>query len=185
MKKGFRIIKFKKNKPIFQIRDISKSFDGRPILKKISMEMNAGEIVGLLGPNGSGKSTLYSIIIGEHQAESGKIYINNKDVSEKPIHERAKMGIGYLSQQRSVFAMSVYDNLLGICQLSIKGSQNQVCKELVLRIEKLQLAVFDQNRFKCQSSLLGLQSEIIEAYFFKNFSNERNSFMIPYVIKNC
>ena len=75
MKKGFRIIKFKKNKPIFQIRDISKSFDGRPILKKISMEMNAGEIVGLLGPNGSGKSTLYSIIIGEHQAESGKIYI--------------------------------------------------------------------------------------------------------------
>jgi lipopolysaccharide export system ATP-binding protein len=126
MKKGFIIIKFKKNKPIFQIRDISKSFDGRPILKKISMEMNAGEIVGLLGPNGSGKSTLYSIIIGEHQAESGKIYINNKDVSEKPIHERAKMGIGYLSQQRSVFGMSVYDNLLGVCQLSIKGVQNQI-----------------------------------------------------------
>ena len=67
----------------------------------------------------------------------------------------------------------------------IKDSQNQECKELVSEIEKLQLAVFDQNRFKCQSSLLGLQSEIIEAYFFKNFSNERISFMIPYVIKNC
>ena len=67
----------------------------------------------------------------------------------------------------------------------IKDSQNQVCKELVLRIEKLQLAVFDQNRFKCQSSLLGLQTEIIEAYFFNNSSNERNSLMIPYVIKNC
>tara|TARA_Y100000991_G_C21714680_1_gene239492 strand:+ start:297 stop:554 length:258 start_codon:yes stop_codon:yes gene_type:complete len=67
----------------------------------------------------------------------------------------------------------------------IKDSQNQVCKELVSEIEKLQLAVFDQNRFKCQSSLLGLQSEIIEVYFFKNFSNERISFMIPYVIKNC
>ena len=67
----------------------------------------------------------------------------------------------------------------------IKGSQNQVCKELVSEIEKLQLVVFDQNRFKCQSSLLGLQSAIIEAYFFKNFSNERISFMIPYVIKNC
>ena len=49
MKKGFRIIKFKKNKPIFELRDISKSFDGRPILKKISMEMHPGEIVGLLG----------------------------------------------------------------------------------------------------------------------------------------
>ena len=66
-----------------------------------------------------------------------------------------------------------------------KDSQNQVCRKLVSQIEKLQLVVFDQNKFKCQSSLLGLQSEIIEAYFLKNFSNERISFMIPYVIKNC
>ena len=67
----------------------------------------------------------------------------------------------------------------------IKDSQTQVCKELVSEIEKLQLVVFDQNRFKCQSSLLGMQSAIIEAYFLKNLSNERISFMIPYVIKNC
>jgi len=67
----------------------------------------------------------------------------------------------------------------------IKDSQAKVCEELVSEIEKLQLVVFDQNRFKCQSSLLGLQSAIIEANFLKNFSNERISFMIPYVIKNC
>ena len=67
----------------------------------------------------------------------------------------------------------------------IKDSQAQVCKELVSEIEKLQLVVFDQNRFKCQSSLLGIQSAIIEAYFLKKFSNEKISFMIPYVIKNC
>ena len=67
----------------------------------------------------------------------------------------------------------------------IKDSQAKVCKELVFEIEKLQLLVFDQNRFKCQSSLLGLQSAIIEVYFLKNFSNERISFTIPYVIKNC
>ena len=126
MRKGFRIIKFKKNKPIFQIKDVSKSFDGRPILKKINIEIFPGEIVGLLGPNGSGKSTLYSTIIGEHQADSGKIFLKNIDISEKPIHERAKAGIGYLSQQRSVFNMSCYDNLLGVCQLSIKGSKNQI-----------------------------------------------------------
>jgi len=66
-----------------------------------------------------------------------------------------------------------------------KDSQNQVCKELVSQIEKLQLAEFDQNKFKCQSSLLGLQSELVEAYFLKNFSNKRISFMVPYVIKNC
>ena len=67
----------------------------------------------------------------------------------------------------------------------IKDSQDQVCEELVSEIEKLQLHVFDQNRFKCQSSLLGMQSAIIEAHFLKNFSNERISFTIPYVIKNC
>ena len=67
----------------------------------------------------------------------------------------------------------------------IEDSQAQVCKELISEIEKLQLLVFEQNRFKCQSSLLGMQSAIIEAYFLKNFSNERITFTIPYVIKNC
>ncbi len=68
----------------------------------------------------------------------------------------------------------------------IKYSQTQkVCIELVSQIENLQLLVFDQNRFKCQSSLLGLQSELIEAYFLKNLSKNRTSFMIPYVNKNC
>ena len=67
----------------------------------------------------------------------------------------------------------------------IKNPQKPVCRELVLQIEKLQLLVFDQNRFRCQSSLLGLQSEIIEAYFLKNFSTKKISFMIPYVVKNC
>ena len=63
--------------------------------------------------------------------------------------------------------------------------QNQVCRDLVSQIEKLQSVAFDQNNFKCQSSLLGLQSGLIEAYFLKNFSNQRILFMIPYVIKNC
>ena len=76
-------------------------------------------------------------------------------------------------------------NILKESSDCIKDSQIQVCKELVSEIEKLQLLVFDQNRFKCQASLLGLQSEIIEAYFFNNFPNKRISLMIPYVIKNC
>jgi len=67
----------------------------------------------------------------------------------------------------------------------IKDPQTKVCKELVFEIEKLQLLVFEQKRFKCQSSVLGLQTEIIEAYFFNNDSSERISLMIPYVIKNC
>ena len=126
MKKGFSIIKFKKDKPVFQIKDVSKSFNGRPILKKISMDLYPGECVGLLGPNGSGKSTLYSTIIGETYADAGKIILNGKEIQDKPIHLRAKSGIGYLSQQRSVFDISVYDNILGICQLSIKGVDSQI-----------------------------------------------------------
>ena len=89
MRKGFRIIKFKKSKPIFQVKDVSKSFDGRPILKKINMEMFPGEIVGLLGPNGSGKSTLYSTIVGENHADSGKILLKGSDIT-KTTHERQK-----------------------------------------------------------------------------------------------
>ena len=81
--------------------------------------------------------------------------------------------------------ISTKSNILKQSSDCIKDSQTQVCKKLVSEIEKLQLVVFHQNRFKCQSSLLGLQSEIIEAYFYKNFSDKRNSFMIPYVIKNC
>ena len=126
MKKGFRIIRFKKDKPVFQIKDISKSYDGRPILKKISMDLYPGECVGLLGPNGSGKSTLYSAIIGEIYADVGRIILNGKEIQDQPIHLRAKAGIGYLSQQRSVFDMTVHDNLLGICQLTIKGEEAQI-----------------------------------------------------------
>ena len=125
MKKNFRIIKFKKNKPTLQVKGISKSFDGRPILKKVHLELFPGEIVGLLGPNGSGKSTLYGTIIGQYKVDSGNIILNQKDITEKPIHERAKMGIAYLSQYRSVFNMSVFDNLLGICQISIKSIEKQ------------------------------------------------------------
>ena len=67
----------------------------------------------------------------------------------------------------------------------IENAQNKDCRELVSQIEKLQLLVYDQKRFKCQSSLLGLQSEIIKVYFLKNLSNQNILLMTPYVIKNC
>ena len=125
MKKKFRILKFKKDKPIFELKDISKSFDGRPILKKLSMKVYPGECVGVLGPNGSGKTTLFSMCIGEQNVDDGKIFINGNSIEQIPIHLRSKEGLGYLPQHRSVFNMSVYDNILGIAQVSIKGSENQ------------------------------------------------------------
>ena len=125
MKKTFRILKFKKDKPIFEVKDLSKSFDGRPILKKLSMRVFPGECVGILGPNGCGKTTLFSMCIGEQKTDSGKIFLNNKSIDNIPTHLRSKEGLGYLPQQRSVFNMTVYDNIIGIAQLSIKGAKNQ------------------------------------------------------------
>ena len=125
MKKGFRILKFKKDKPIFEVRNISKAYDGRPILKQLSMKVFPGECVGVLGPNGCGKTTLFSMCIGEQNLEGGSIYLNNKRIDEIPIHLRSKEGLGYLPQQRSVFDMTVYDNVLGIAQISIKKKDEQ------------------------------------------------------------
>ena len=125
MKKSFRIIKFKKNKPVLQVKSVSKSFDGRPILKKINLDLFPGEIVGLIGPNGSGKSTLYGAIIGQYKIDNGSIFLNQKEITSEPIHIRAKLGIAYLSQYRSVFNMTVFDNLLGICQITIKEKEKQ------------------------------------------------------------
>ena len=125
MKKGFRILKFKKDAPIFEVKDLSKSFDGRPVLKKLSLKVYPGECVGILGPNGCGKTTLFSMCIGELVPDNGKIFLNNKPIHEIPIHLRAKLGLGYLPQQRSVFDMSVYDNVMGIAQISIKDTNTQ------------------------------------------------------------
>ena len=125
MKKGFRILKFKKDNAIFEVQGISKSFDGRPILKKLSLKVFPGECVGVLGPNGCGKTTLLSMCIGEQTPDSGKIILKNKPINQIPIHLRAKEGLGYLPQQRSVFDMSVYDNIMGIAQISIEGVEKQ------------------------------------------------------------
>ena len=133
MKKKFRILKFKKDRPIFEIKDLSKSYDGRPILKKLSLNVFPGECVGILGPNGCGKTTLFSICIGEQSLDGGKIYLNNKSIDQIPIHLRSKEGLGYLPQQRSVFDMSVYDNILGVSQITIKDidAQKSITEKLL------------------------------------------------------
>ena len=66
-----------------------------------------------------------------------------------------------------------------------KGFQNQVCEELIMNLENIQLAESEQNRYKCQSSILGLQTELIEVFYFKNLKKSNSAIMLPYVIKNC
>tara|TARA_B100001245_G_C22857001_1_gene411995 strand:+ start:74 stop:838 length:765 start_codon:yes stop_codon:yes gene_type:complete len=123
--KKFRIIKFK-SKPVFSAKNISKSFDGRVILRKIDIHLNKGEMLGLLGSNGAGKSTFMNIVLGLLKPDYGDIFLDKIKLTNLAIHERSKIGIAYLPQQTSIFrGLTVYENLLGIAQLVKKNTAEQ------------------------------------------------------------
>ena len=123
--KKFRIIKFK-SKPVFSAKNISKSFDGRVILRKIDIHLNKGEMLGLLGSNGAGKSTFMNIVLGLLKPDYGDIFLDKIKLTNLAIHERSKIGIAYLPQQTSIFrGLTVYENLLGIAQIVKKNTAEQ------------------------------------------------------------
>ena len=123
--KKFRIIKFK-SKPVFSAKNISKSFDGRVILRKIDINLNKGEMLGLLGSNGAGKSTFMNIVLGLLKPDYGDIFLDKIKLTNLAIHERSKIGIAYLPQQTSIFrGLTVYENLLGIAQIVKKNTAEQ------------------------------------------------------------
>ena len=130
--KKFRIIKFK-SKPIFSAKNISKSFGQRVILRKIDIQLNKGEMLGLLGSNGTGKSTFMNIVLGLLKPDYGDIFLDRIKLTTLPIHERSKIGIGYLPQQTSIFrGLTVYENLLGIAQIVKKNADEQ--KDIVEKL---------------------------------------------------
>ena len=130
--KKFRITKFK-SKPILDAKNISKSFAGRIILRKIDMHLNQGEMLGLLGSNGAGKSTFMNIVLGLLKPDFGNIFLSNSKITNLAIHERSKLGIAYLPQQTSIFrGLTVYENLLAIAQIVKKKATEQ--KEIVEKL---------------------------------------------------
>jgi len=130
--KKFRIIKFK-SKPILSTKSISKSFDDRVILRKIDIHLNKGEMLGLLGSNGAGKSTFMNIVLGLLKCDFGDIFLGNTKLTNLAIHERSKLGISYLPQRTSIFrGLTVYENLLGIAQITKKRANEQ--KEIVEKL---------------------------------------------------
>ena len=97
--------------------NLQKSYSGRKIIKNVSIEVSQGQIVGLLGPNGAGKTTCFYMIVGLVKLDSGQVKINDHDASAMPIHERARLGIGYLPQEASIFrGLTVKDNILAILE---------------------------------------------------------------------
>lgn len=114
--------------------DIKKAYKGRQVVKGITVEVNQGEIIGLLGPNGAGKTTSFYMIVGLVKPDTGKVFLDNTDITKVPMYKRAKMGIGYLPQEVSVFRkLSVEDNIMSILQMTklSKIEQKQRLEELL------------------------------------------------------
>jgi len=98
--------------------NLAKSYKSRPVVQDVSLQLKSSEIVGLLGPNGAGKTTCFYMMAGLIRSDKGRVFINDKEVTHLPLHERARLGLGYLPQEPSVFRkLTTEQNILAILQL--------------------------------------------------------------------
>lgn len=122
--------------------NLVKKYRSRTVVKEVSVEVEQGEIVGLLGPNGAGKTTTFYMVVGLITPNSGKIYLDNQDITKEPVYKRAQKGIGYLAQEASVFRkLSIEDNIKAVLEMSgmSKEEQRERLENLIgeFRLEKI------------------------------------------------
>lgn len=111
---------------ILRADSLVKRYKKRTVVKEVSFEVKQGEIVGLLGPNGAGKTTSFYMIVGLIKPNEGQVFLNDREISQEPMYRRAKMGIGYLAQEASVFRkLSVEDNILAVLEMTKKTKAEQ------------------------------------------------------------
>ena len=131
---------------ILKTTKIIKAYKGRKVVDNVNIKVSQGEIVGLLGPNGAGKTTCFYMMVGLIKSDLGSILLNDKNISHKPMYERAKLGIGYLAQEASVFRkLTVEDNIKAVLEIGSlsKLDQNKKLEEL---IEEFSLQKVRKNR---------------------------------------
>jgi len=148
-------MKKKKNKPsiIYStkglvIKNLTKSFNNKPIVRNINIDISRGEVVGLLGPNGAGKTTCFFLIMGLISPDYGTIKLNNQEITNYPVHLRSESGLGYLPQESSIFkGMTVEENIKSVLEIVEKDVEK---RELIL--EDL-LAEFSISHLRLASSI--------------------------------
>ena len=119
---------------------LSKRYKSRTVVNDLSLQVSSGEVVGILGPNGAGKTTAFYMLVGLVKCDSGNIFIDDRNVSHFPIHQRAKLGLGYLPQEASVFRkLSVSDNIMGILELRAELNEQQREQQLEQLLEELHI----------------------------------------------
>ena len=100
------------------LKDLEKSYSNRRVVNSVSLEVRSGEVVGLLGPNGAGKTTTFYMTIGLVRPDKGKILLDDEDITDLPMHQRARKGVGYLPQETSIFRkLTVKQNLMAILEI--------------------------------------------------------------------
>ena len=112
-----------------QANALVKSYGRRSVVRGIEFDVNPGEVVGLLGPNGAGKTTCFHMIVGLIRPDRGHILLNNQDITHEPMYRRARLGIGYLAQEPSIFRrLTVEENLMAILQMRDLSDQERQTK---------------------------------------------------------
>ncbi len=120
--------------------DLVKKYGQRTVVNNVNIEVEQGEIVGLLGPNGAGKTTTFYMVVGLIKPYAGKVFLDERDISELPMYKRAQIGIGYLAQEASVFRqMSVEDNIISVMQFKHGLSKQQQQEKLEALLDEFGL----------------------------------------------
>ena len=120
--------------------DLVKKYGQRTVVNHVNIEVEQGEIVGLLGPNGAGKTTTFYMVVGLIKPYSGKVFYNEKDISDLPMYKRAQIGIGYLAQEASVFRqMTVEDNIISVMQFKRGMTRQKQQEKLELLLDEFGL----------------------------------------------
>ena len=122
------------NENTLRSQDLIKVYKRRAVVNKVSIEVSKGEIVGLLGPNGAGKTTTFYMIVGMIKPDKGKVFLDNAEITKIPMYKRARMGIGYLPQEASIFRnLTVEQNLMAILQMTklTTAQQKEKCEKLL------------------------------------------------------